>query len=251
MKHIGLIAVPILATLLAGGTYQSHAQDTTLIAQQAYIKPSNTEGPSTGETGLGVGDNFGWSVASSGDTMVIGAPGEDSNATGVNGNQTNKFGKHVASGILGSNPIIPSSVDGGDNLEMQFDFRNIYASILSDWFRVPDEELQSVLLREFAPLPLVGSSNAAELVARRVRLYQNYPNPFNGTTRIRFFTNGDELTLRVYDTVGRQVALLAQGSYSPGEHEVEFDSGNLPSGLYFYRVSSANARVAKSLMILK
>src|SRR5437870_10949761 len=88
MKRIELIAIAIL-TLLAGGIYSSRAQNTTLIAQQAYIKASNTGGPSTGETGLGVGDNFGWSVRISGDTMVIGAPGEDSNATGVNGNQTN------------------------------------------------------------------------------------------------------------------------------------------------------------------
>ena len=85
MKRIELIATAILI-LLVGGTYSSRAQNTTLIAQQAYIKASNTGGPLTGELG---GDNFGWSVASSGDTMVIGAPGEDSNATGVNGKQTN------------------------------------------------------------------------------------------------------------------------------------------------------------------
>jgi hypothetical protein len=79
MKRIKLIAVPILATLVAGGTYYSHAQDTTLIAQQAYLKASNT----------GANDQFGWSVAVSGDTVVVGVPWEDSNATGVNGNQSN------------------------------------------------------------------------------------------------------------------------------------------------------------------
>jgi hypothetical protein len=87
MKRIEHIATAIL-TLLVGGTYSSRAQNAALIAQQAYIKASNTGGPSPGETGLGVGDNFGWSVALSGDTMIVGAPGEDSNTTGVNGNQT-------------------------------------------------------------------------------------------------------------------------------------------------------------------
>ena len=58
---------------------------------------------------------------------------------------------------------------------------------------------------------------------------------------IRFFTNGDELEIRVYDTVGREVALVARGSYSPGEHEISFNADNLPSGLYFYRVSIGNA----------
>jgi len=63
MKHIKLIAVPILATLVAGGTYYSHAQDITLIAQQAYLKASNT----------GANDQFGWSVAVSGGTVVVGS----------------------------------------------------------------------------------------------------------------------------------------------------------------------------------
>src|SRR5260221_292581 len=87
MKRIELIATAIL-TVLAGGTYSSRAQNTTLIAQQAYIKASNTGVPTPGEI-FGNNQNFGWSVAISGDTMVIGAPFENSNATGVNGNQTN------------------------------------------------------------------------------------------------------------------------------------------------------------------
>lgn len=88
MKYINLI---LSFTLLTSASH-SQSQDLTP-SQQAYIKASNTGGPSPGESGLGVGDNFGWSVASSGDTMAIGAPGEDSNATGVNGNQTNNSAK--------------------------------------------------------------------------------------------------------------------------------------------------------------
>ena len=73
----------LAVALFAGGLCNSRGQLAASIAQQAYIKASNTE------KGLEVEDNFGWSVAISGDTMVIGAPNEDSNATGVNGNQTN------------------------------------------------------------------------------------------------------------------------------------------------------------------
>src|SRR5262249_34584618 len=77
MKRIELIATAIL-TLWTGGTYSSHAQNTTLIAQQAYIKASNT----------GANDWFGFSTAISGDTLVVAAAFEDSGATGVNGNQS-------------------------------------------------------------------------------------------------------------------------------------------------------------------
>src|SRR6266478_2694898 len=84
MKRIELIAVPIFVTLLAGSTCYSHAQGVILIAQQAYIKASNTES----------NDAFGWSVAISGDTMVVGAHDESSNATGVNGNQSDNSSSH-------------------------------------------------------------------------------------------------------------------------------------------------------------
>ena len=87
IKSIKLVVLAV--ALFAAEPFNSRAQLAASIVQQAYIKASNTGGPSTGESGLGAGDNFGRSVAISGDTMVIGAVGEDSNATGVNGNQTN------------------------------------------------------------------------------------------------------------------------------------------------------------------
>jgi hypothetical protein len=87
MKRIEIIATAIL-TLLAGGTYSSQAQNAALLAQQAYIKASNTGVPTPGEI-FGSNQNFGWSVAIAGDTMVIGSLWENSSATGVNGNQTN------------------------------------------------------------------------------------------------------------------------------------------------------------------
>ena len=74
MKRIELIATAIL-TVLSGGTYSSRAQNATVIAQQAYIKASNT----------GANDWFGVAIAISGDTMTMGASFESSNATGVNG----------------------------------------------------------------------------------------------------------------------------------------------------------------------
>ena len=59
--------------------------------QQAFLKASNAEGGANTPDGLGIpaGDNFGYSCAISGDTIVIGARWEDSNARGVNGNQFN------------------------------------------------------------------------------------------------------------------------------------------------------------------
>jgi hypothetical protein len=77
MKHIKLIFG--LATVVTAGIYDSLAQNANTIAQQAYLKASNTE----------ASDYFGSSVAVSGDTLVVGARHEGSNAIGINGNQSN------------------------------------------------------------------------------------------------------------------------------------------------------------------
>ncbi|MFO1497276.1 MAG: integrin [Verrucomicrobiota bacterium] len=73
-------------SLLNSGAAYVFARDGTNWAQQAYLKASNTGGPSSGEA---FGDNFGVSVGISGDTVVVGSVYEDSNAKGVNGNQSN------------------------------------------------------------------------------------------------------------------------------------------------------------------
>jgi hypothetical protein len=79
MKRTKSMEVLVFAILFAGATYHSHAQGAAPIAQQAYLKASNT----------GVQDLFGFSVAISGDTIVVASSGEDSNAVGINGVQTN------------------------------------------------------------------------------------------------------------------------------------------------------------------
>lgn len=68
-------------------------------------------------------------------------------------------------------------------------------------------------------------------------LIQNYPNPFNPTTTIRFrVVTPSQVTIKVFDVLGREVATLANGYYRSGIHQVQFDGSRLSSGIYFYRL---------------
>jgi hypothetical protein len=71
-------------------------------------------------------------------------------------------------------------------------------------------------------------------------LGQNWPNPFNPSTRIPFELRSDaRISLDVYDIAGRLVASpVDNASYGAGSHSIEFDAGNLQSGLYFYRFTT-------------
>jgi hypothetical protein len=70
------------------------------------------------------------------------------------------------------------------------------------------------------------------------RLLQNYPNPFNPVTMIRYeVPAASEVSLRVYNTLGQEVAtLLEHAQSSPGLHEVAFDATEFPTGVYMYRL---------------
>ena len=95
-------------------------------------------------------------------------------------------------------------------------------------------------------------------------LSQNYPNPFNPTTKIKFdisgtplppFRNGGSVTLKVYDLLGREIETLVNEKLNPGTYEVDFDGSNLPSGVYFYKLSatggSGDFTAVKKMVLLK
>lgn len=83
-------------------------------------------------------------------------------------------------------------------------------------------------------------------------LSQNYPNPFNPTTNIRFrIAASGVITIKVYDVLGREVAILVNEEKLAGEYEVEFDSGNLSSGVYFYTIRVDPFFQTKKMILLR
>lgn len=86
----------------------------------------------------------------------------------------------------------------------------------------------------------------------KFKLYQNYPNPFNSSTIIKFELNTTEnVTLKIYDILGVEVASLVKENKPSGKHSVKFNASNLPSGIYFYRITSGNFIATKKLILLK
>ena len=93
---------------------------------------------------------------------------------------------------------------------------------------------------------------SVDIILNRFELLQNYPNPFNPSTTISFFLNKSEkITLVVYDIIGNQVAVLADGVYNEGYNEVVFNANNLSSGLYIYKLQTESDSVVKKMTLLK
>ncbi len=86
----------------------------------------------------------------------------------------------------------------------------------------------------------------------RYGLSQNFPNPFNPTTTITYsLQRATRVTLKVYDILGREVAVVVNEKKTPGTHEVKFEGGNLASGVYFYRLEADGFVQAKKLTIVR
>jgi hypothetical protein len=83
-------------------------------------------------------------------------------------------------------------------------------------------------------------------------LSQNYPNPFNPSTVIRYaLPVAGHTTLTVFNAVGQEMALLVNDHKQPGRYEVQWDAGNIPSGVYFYRLQVGNFVQVKKLVLMK
>jgi len=91
-----------------------------------------------------------------------------------------------------------------------------------------------------------------DLLPNEFRLDQNYPNPFNPSTTIQFAVpKTSNVTLRIYDILGREVATLIDEKYQPGQYKIIFEAGQLASGLYMYRIQAGDFRETKKLMLLR
>lgn len=183
------------------------------------------------------------------------------------------FGKNVKSGVLGTSPVISTKAANGteiisDNVPMQYDFRSVYASVLSDWFCVNGSTLQSVMLNNYQTLPLVGTSscqvamattsineqNHAGIDQNRAdsdQLITNYPNPFADTTKITFRTKGGHTMVQIMDTQGKILTVLTDKLYAPGLYTMNFDSGMLPVGIYYARFQNGPVQQVRPMLKVK
>jgi hypothetical protein len=83
-------------------------------------------------------------------------------------------------------------------------------------------------------------------------LAQNYPNPFNGISNFEFqIPRASMVTLNVYDLLGREVAVVVNEFLAPGTHRRQWDAGDLPSGVYYYRLNQGGSQVSRKLVLLR
>lgn len=130
--------------------------------------------------------------------------------------------------------------------------------VYTNYITVTDWKDRQTKVTQKVTRNLVTSIRDAENnVSKEFSMSNNYPNPFNPTTTIKFTipleanSETSNTTLKVYDTIGREVKILLSESLAPGEYEIKFDGSDLPSGTYFYRLTSGSHTQTHKMMLLK
>jgi M6 family metalloprotease-like protein len=115
---------------------------------------------------------------------------------------------------------------------------------------VPSDSVMQMVLGGYPDKISVDSPNSEK--PTEYSLMQNYPNPFNPTTTISYSVPKNGLvTLKVYDILGKEVAELVNETKETGNYSVTFNASELPSGIYFYTLTSGNFMATKKLILLK
>ena len=83
-------------------------------------------------------------------------------------------------------------------------------------------------------------------------LFQNYPNPFNLSTNIAYqIPERGNVSLKVYDMLGKEVTTLVEEYKDEGRYETNFAAGNLASGIYFYKLQAGSFVETKKMVLMK
>ena len=99
---------------------------------------------------------------------------------------------------------------------------------------------------------ITGVSNVSNEIPGKYNLSQNYPNPFNPVTKIAYaLPKSGLVSIKVYDILGREVALLINEVKNAGNYSVDFNASNFTSGVYFYKLESNGFSDIKKMMLIK
>lgn len=165
------------------------------------------------------------------------------------------FGNKVKGGVTGNNPTIDANASANANLPMQYDFRSVYASVLKDWFCVPQNDLDNIMLKNFQNLPLVNPSVCIPTDTHEANtragdnMIMAYPNPFTEATTVKYESQGGHTSVQVFNNEGILIRTLIDDiNHAAGQFDIRCDLGFLPAGVYYVRLQNGELQQVKPMM---
>lgn len=155
------------------------------------------------------------------------------------------FGGCVSNGIYGSNPIIPTEVESQQGLPMQIDFRDVYATVLKEWFVVDPAEIQTLFEHQVTFYNFLGACNLGveDLTAQKEKAIV-FPNPAYSKTTVKFESLNEWVKITLIDMNGREVSAVFDGNLAPQTHLIPVDLEEIPVGNYRVQIQKQSGNVS-------
>jgi hypothetical protein len=164
------------------------------------------------------------------------------------------FGSGLKGGVYGNNPDF-NDLDNG-NLRHQFDYRQVYTTVLSDWMGAPDSAIVNTYFGDYLSqkLDLIANPLAINDLPEDYkglnRLDDCYPNPADTYTTISYhIEEAGKVRLRIYNLSGRMVKEVVNQYQNSGSYSINADVTGLNSGNYIYRLEIGTYSKAKKLIV--
>jgi uncharacterized protein (DUF1501 family) len=166
------------------------------------------------------------------------------------------FGTPVQDGIIGTNPDM-KNLDNG-NLKMQYDFRQIYASVLEQWFGAKKAAIKDILFGSFSTVKVIkgGTTSVDAEEATQQGAAWTFqaiaPNPVRSEATIRYdLRSSHRVRLDVFDNLGFHVATLVNEQQDAGSYAQTFAATGLPSGTYMVQLTLNDERAHQAMIVAK
>jgi uncharacterized protein (DUF1501 family) len=157
------------------------------------------------------------------------------------------FGAGVNPGVVGTNPDVSKH-----NVDLQFDYRQVFANIVKDWLEVDEEIItEKIFFGDFIngpnesggfykPLPIISDkliTSNSDFISSRFRFEPLYPNPAENIINVNYYINSPgPLRLRLLDSQGRMIKMITSGHHIQGAYKVQEDISSLRPGSYIVQI---------------
>ena len=163
------------------------------------------------------------------------------------------FGTCLNPGVYGENPDLSNLQNG--NIPMQHDYRQVFSSVVKDWFGATDAAINEVQFEDYIGnrVDYIECKDLSTAEIFKENLWMNcYPNPSTTITSIEYYLHkGGHVEIDVLDITGRSVAKVVDATMNQGKHSAEVDLSNFENGTYIFMLKTNKVSITKKVIFQK
>jgi hypothetical protein len=163
------------------------------------------------------------------------------------------FGSQANGGVFGVDPDL-QNLDENGNLPVQFDYRQVFSTIITDWFGLGQETTSNVFGEEFESIPFIQSQLSTKniILPSKFEVQPAYPNPFNPKTTIHFsIPSKSHVKINIFNILGELIQEYDLGFIKPGDQMFTLNGKSLPSGQLMVQLITDFGMMSQKVTLLK